>query len=649
MIFNYIRRSAAVAVAILCLALPVTANTPSAPKNYANAPGLKEYPNALALILEDDLTYTLNADMSAVSTEHNVVKILNKEGAEFFHVLPRICNTDEEKMELEYARVITPDGKVINVNQDSVKSVPVMDTDAHDSQRYFIVEFPPLEPDSIIEFSVKNTVFSRSDKRWCGATYLQNDVPILHSTYKATVPVGQEVYTYTNANSDELGEPKITERNGKRTYYWNTKKPYDVLPSGTNRPVSENYYKYIAITNFSGWEDFGNWAGEIWRLNIADDGSLNMLSSRLTSFSQPTEEKINNVLNHMNNYIVLNKKTPFYTRPNLAKLSKSSQLTVSESAYLLGALLTKSGLKVEPYLLTLAEATTIDKLPPIPSYVSGYLLKITDVTGKNFWIDPSVPGKYLPYPSPSQQKAIALKLPVKDGETAKIEVTPQNLSIDNICSYRMEGIIDKNGSQELSTDISFTGMRTSPLLSVSKQLDKMTFSQRKELVDWLINQFNGSFTFHAVPYASYFPEIKDTDKTVTINSTVRFANCVRNNRESKYYETPIYIIRNKTLQSVLEKDREYPVCFDAPFVDEINYHLILPKEAKINSYPESINVSNDVGSFVSKVICRGNEVWFYNRVEIKEARVYPEKFAQLQELAQAQVKIAKEFLIFKLD
>ena len=95
-------------------------------------------------------------------------------------------------------------------------------------------------------------------------------------------------------------------------------------------------------------------------------------------------------------------------------------------------------------------------------------------------------------------------------------------------------------------------------------------------------------------------------------------------------------------------DRAFPIRFDAPFLDEVSYRLHLPPQSQVIAQPKDRNLTNPAGSYLCKTVVKGDEVWFYSRTEIKKAWYYPNDFAQLRELAQAQMETFKSALRYKL-
>ncbi len=642
-----------VAVFVLA-ALPLSvqaADSPSKPDGrFFNSPGLKEYPNACAIILEDDLTYRLNEDYSAEATEYNAIKLLNGEGVKLFRLYPRNFDASFETVEFEYARSISPQGQVTEVPAGNIKTIAAISgAPIYEDRQIYVAEFPNLEVGSVIEYSIKTKYAPRKDKQWWACSYLQNDLPILHSTYKVSVPSQEKAYTFTNV--PYLRSPKVTESKGVRTYSWETKEAFDAITSNVSMPSSFNYYKYVAASSFSDWKDLSKWAAAIWDENTADnDTSLSMLCTRITSVGKPAEERIQDVLGYMSKFSILDKDQNIWRSVDFKRATLSKLLTYQDAAYLTGALLRRAGLRVDVYMASSSDLKTMAQLPPIPTYFSQFLLKVSDPGGKTWWIDPSLPGSALNAPNLGWQGSAMLELPSPhSSKPGRLVAAPIDTPEDNICSYNMEGRIEANGIGQLNADITYNGPRANILRTAEGQAQALTDAQHKEMVNWIIGKFNNNFCFQTIPYANFFPAEIDAQSPVTVGTSVQFANYARYSRERDRFETPLPITQGQSLQAGLNSaSRLYPVRFDAPFIDEVSYHVILPQDSKVVAQPRDMTLSNDVGSYTCKTVVKGSEVWFYSRTQINLTWIYKDKFAQLEELAKAQLSTFKSPLAYKL-
>lgn len=614
-------------------------------QKYKNAPGIAEYPSAMAIILADDMTYTLNEDFSSETTEHNVIKILNKEGADTLKLLPRSYDAAAEQVELISARVVSPEGKITPVDPKTVRTISRIDeSEANKNKKYFVVDFPNLTAGSLIEYNCRLKTAARSDKTWSTASYLQNDIPILNSTFKVSVPQSVKAHTFTNV--PELAKPQLLKEEGRTVYYWDTPSPYDTEPSLPNKPNNQNYYKYIAVSGFADWRELGAWAGTVWSENTDDHGSLNILSSGLTSINKTPKEKIGDILKYLNTHFITAQDADLWHRADPSLLSKSEKLTPTDAAFLTGCLLNKAGLNVTPYLVTNSDLKNIESLPPIPQYVEQYLLKVTS-DGQEYWIDPSVPGTATNAPNQGWQGNAALQLPTAV-QGARLVALPCGQAEDNVNFYDVAGNVNLNGLGELSADITQFGLRANAMYATVEQLNTLEPSVRQKTVEMIMNKIDSLFAFHLIPYSNYFPAEIETDKPALLSTTVKINGCARLDKKSGYYLTPLTVVNNRSLLAGLNtENRTCPIRFEAPFTDEISYCLTLPENSTVIAAPQDVCISNEVGSYVCQTVSSGREVRFYNRVVINKPWIYSEDFDKLKELSQAQLSSSKTPLLFK--
>ena len=111
----------------------------------AAAPSPADYPQAGALILWCDEKIEVTKDNTQVSDLHYIVKILNERGKESFAETAIEYDSTFEKVELEYARTISPDGEVMEVGRRHIRDVSkYLNFPLYSNVRAFIISFPEV-------------------------------------------------------------------------------------------------------------------------------------------------------------------------------------------------------------------------------------------------------------------------------------------------------------------------------------------------------------------------------------------------------------------------------------------------------------------------------------------------------------------------
>ncbi len=130
--------------------------SPQVNKIIQTAPDQQKYPQAGALILFCDEKIELTAQDTQISYLHYVIKILNNRGKEAFSETRVEYDSTYEKVELEYARTIKPDGTVVDVGIRHILDVSkYLNFPLYSNARVYIISFPEITEGVNIEYKLK--------------------------------------------------------------------------------------------------------------------------------------------------------------------------------------------------------------------------------------------------------------------------------------------------------------------------------------------------------------------------------------------------------------------------------------------------------------------------------------------------------------
>ncbi|MFZ2602513.1 MAG: DUF3857 domain-containing protein, partial [Candidatus Omnitrophota bacterium] len=119
--------------------------SPQVSKIISASPTIKEFPQAGALILLSDEKIKVTAENTQISQMHYLVKILNSRGKENFSESHIDYDSTYERVELEFARTIKPDGTVVDVGSRHIRDVSkYMNFPLYSNARVFIISFPEI-------------------------------------------------------------------------------------------------------------------------------------------------------------------------------------------------------------------------------------------------------------------------------------------------------------------------------------------------------------------------------------------------------------------------------------------------------------------------------------------------------------------------
>ena len=144
-------------------------------------------------------------DIDIYRTIHRTIKLLDEKGVEYFNKMTIAPSADGVVMEVK-GRTINADGKVINLNQDQIKSKP---NENGDEQYHLAFEGVEVGDEVEVYYIEKRHLSS------FGVEIMQIGLPIVHSSFKLEIP---SFWTYETKGYNGFPKAKDTVINDQRIY-----------------------------------------------------------------------------------------------------------------------------------------------------------------------------------------------------------------------------------------------------------------------------------------------------------------------------------------------------------------------------------------------------------------------------------------------
>ncbi|MFA5270959.1 MAG: DUF3857 domain-containing protein, partial [Candidatus Omnitrophota bacterium] len=142
-----------------------------------------------AVILLVDEVNEIKADNSSVATAYTVEKILKEKGKGLAEVEIGYDST-YERVELEYARTITPEGKIVYAGAENIRDVSkYLNFPLYSNAKALIISMPSVDVGSIIEYKFK--IYSSkliTGNRFSFIYRLREAYPVGQANFKLIVP-----------------------------------------------------------------------------------------------------------------------------------------------------------------------------------------------------------------------------------------------------------------------------------------------------------------------------------------------------------------------------------------------------------------------------------------------------------------------------
>ncbi|MGA2775576.1 MAG: DUF3857 domain-containing protein [Candidatus Omnitrophota bacterium] len=343
--------------------------SPEIAQILSRAPEGKDYPEAGAIILYSDEKIEVTNQGTQVSNLHYLIKILNERGKEEFAEAQVGYDSTYEKVELEFARVIKPDGAVSEVGSRHIRDVSrYMEFPLYSNARAFIISFPEITEGSIIEYKVKVSNNYLINKKDFVLDYpLQAGEPIMSADFTLKCPKNSPLrIKYLNENYNTFKadlKAQVEEKDGSSIYKWHFSNVPQMTPEA-HMPPQVEINPAIIISTFNSWQDVYKWWWQLAKDKISADGAIKAEVKRLIEGKMSDKDKARTIYNfcaqHIR-YVAVEYGQAGYEPHTAADIFKNRYGDCKDQAILLVAMLREAGLTAYPLLIPTKEDYDLDK------------------------------------------------------------------------------------------------------------------------------------------------------------------------------------------------------------------------------------------------------------------------------------------------
>ncbi|MFA5118687.1 MAG: DUF3857 domain-containing protein [Candidatus Omnitrophota bacterium] len=359
------------------------------------APASEKYPQAGALILLADEAVVVSAENTQVSSEHYLVKILNERGKDEFSEAHIEYDSTYEKLEVEYARTIKPDGTLVDVGSRHMRDVSkYLNFPLYSNARIFIISFPEITEGAIIEYKVKIVRNQLVNKKDFAFPYpLQTSQPVIRANFSITVPKDTVLnIKKINEKYNDFGvslDPSVREEKGSAVYSWQFRDIPQVIPESDMPPASE-INPSLLFSTFESWKGIYDWWWPLARDKITADDSIRNKVKELTASAVSDEEKIRALCGFAAQkirYVAVEYGQAGYEPHKAADIFQNKYGDCKDKAVLLVTMLRQAGIEAYPVLIATKDAYNARE--DFPSILFNHAIAAVVWEGKKVFVDPT--------------------------------------------------------------------------------------------------------------------------------------------------------------------------------------------------------------------------------------------------------------------
>ncbi|MBI5873866.1 MAG: DUF3857 domain-containing protein [Candidatus Omnitrophica bacterium] len=362
-------------------------------KKIQASPSQEDYPDASAVYLLIDEDIELTPDNRQIDQVHYVLKVLNDRGKEMFSEVSLGYDSTYEKLELEYARTIKPDGTVVTVGDKNIRDVSVyLNFPLYSNARVRIISMPEIAPGSVIEYKAKLTRTQLPNKKDFDTAYwLQADEPIVLQRCRISVPEGRLLkHKIVNSEYNTFGfdmAPKVRKEGGKDIYSLELADVPQIVPEPGMPPVSRAN-PYILFSTFDSWQDIYTWWRDLYREKIVPDADIKAKALQLVKDKKTSQDKIRAIYNFCTQeirYVAVEYGDAGYEPHRASEIFQNKYGDCKDKAILLVSMLNSVGIEAYPVLISTFDS--LDVQEDVPTISFNHAIAAVEIDKKIVFMD----------------------------------------------------------------------------------------------------------------------------------------------------------------------------------------------------------------------------------------------------------------------
>jgi len=612
---------------------------PSVAKIIAESGSFKDYPEAGALILFSDEKIEISAEDTKKVYLHYIIKILNERGKEDFAEAHIDYDSTYERVELEYARTIKPDGQVVQVSSRHIRDVSkYLNFPLYSNARVFIISFPEVTKDAVIEYKVKIYRSQLINKKDFALVYLvQADEPIINANFSIELPIRRNLSILTlNESYNNFGadlKPKIKKENDRLIYNWQFKNIPQIIPE-TRMPPDIEINPALIISTFSSWQEIYDWWWQLAKDKIKADINIKNKVKELIKDLESEEEKIKAIYNFCAKeirYVAVEYGQAGYEPHKAEDTFNNKYGDCKDQTILLVTMLKEAGFLAYPVLIPTKGTYNLN--PDFPSMLFNHVITAVSLNKEFIFLDPTAETcGFGDLPSSDQGRQVLI---IKE-DTYEIRTTPLYPAEHNFIKQSLKIKVNSdetiNAKRKIFTFGVYDQTQRYWLLYTPPELIADTLKERIQEV-----------SIGAKLKNYIIKNLDDLNQPVVLEYDF----------DGPEYFTSAGILRIMPQLAALDTSlvakecRKYPLDFNLLDCKEIELEIMFPKEFRIKYLPKDITEDSHWLKFEVKYIQKDNLIIFKQKTQLKKTFIDQENYPDFKNFLETLAKKVKQRIILE--
>mgnify|MGYP001036733640 CR=1 FL=1 len=607
------------------------------------AGGLKEHPDANAVIIFEDANVIFEESGEFTATEHSLVKILTDKGKQMFASKKLPYHRRYTTVSVALARVIKPDGRIVPVPKEAMKDGTMEETQQmnilEENFRRISITFPGVELGDSIETIVETESKPLIKGHYNDLIVFQYFEPILRKRYTIEGPASLPLNYVVKNGSLEFSKQ---EKGNRVVYEWKVFDSPKIEQELGMVPITDVALKVIAST-FKNWAELSRYGDSLNVGKVDSNEALKAKVAELTKDLKTEDEKILVIFHYISRkirYMGSSMDLGAFIEPHQATYTFEKQYGVCrDKSILMMSMLNEIGVKAYDAIINISRQTD----PEIPIIffehaICGVILK----DGRIVYMDPTlelssgfgetyVGGRYV-------------LLLDKDGkDLIKLPPVPAENSLGLI---RGETKLLPDGSIEGKVNISGKGFYDLVLRSIAKRVPAfqmpMVWSQLGQNLATTIKIENfkaSDFADLAVPFDISF-DYKAKDYAVDVGRLTMF---------KIPFSSQAFDLASVGIFQILadREERKYSVFLLSTRGCRQEEVIAIPPGFRIRVVPDPVEIRDGPVFLALRVSLQGDRILFSSDFRIEEPALDSKGYQSLRKIVKGLRRFQKAMVILE--
>ena len=599
--------------------------------------------NASSKILLDYTKERITKSFEDISTEHEIIKVLNKKGVKKYSTLRFPFSKKNQKLKVYFIKIIKPDGNITNINLNTLRTVTAPfnpEAPIFSNQLLKTIQLPGLLRGSTIDYKYKSTTVKPYMKNnFFTEDYFGGLSPLKKSIYKLIIPKGI-YYRYAEYRFNE--KPRIINGHKNTTLIWILRNRKKITPEELG-PRQSAVIPHVMVSSVKSWDEVARWYSHLTKDQIKPGISLVKFIKKLTESKEKKLKKIEAVYDFVAKkirYVGYEFGIDGYKPSKVNSIFKNRMGDCKDHATLFASMLNQIGVKAYPVLIPSTEIPNMNPKLPTPFVfdheITAIPLNNNGNNGKFMFADTTSNVTTFGDLPPMDQGRNVLIIAGGKGILAK---TPVFMAEKNNISTKEYATIKSGGNLAAETTIAYTGA-----YDMYKRYLYSSTSKRKKRDGILKNILNIAPNAKLAKYS--FENGNSLSKPYLEKISFSAKNYAGGNDGIVLVRIPI---RTRTALSRITalNHRNYSLKLGYNFSENSIVTLRFPEDYKLIFIPKGVKIKNTVGTFKTSYKVKNNMIIFKSSLSVIGYKIDKKDYRAAKRLFNTTIKnLSDQVLIF---